>query len=200
MPVSNEERTLLRKFKESDGSIELAKMEPRDAELAFQLLGRGVIESDENDNKTTYKLRSKVAEGITFTGTQSKEDINDAIRVYHGYCYNIGGILDNNEIIPGKIQALAQTHKFESIPLADITIHADWGRRPENPRQAKTPIIVLQMHNGKYVVLDGQHRVLAKKEANKKSIYASVIKVNWKPSYKSRGRQNFLVLGWYHAA
>ncbi len=196
MPVSNEERTLIRKFKESDGSIEQSKLDSRDAELAFQLVGRGVLVSEEKDDKITYSLRSENAltEGITFSGVQSQPDIADAVRVYHGYCYNVGGILDEKEIIPAKIHGLASPHKFQNIPLSQITIHKDWGRRPENSKQAKTPIIVLQMPDGKYIVLDGQHRVLAKKEQNKKSIYASVIQVTWKPSYRSRGRQNFLVV------
>lgn len=57
MPVSNEERTLIRKIKEANGSIEGSKLDSRDAELAFQLLGRGVLEREEKDDKFTYKLR-----------------------------------------------------------------------------------------------------------------------------------------------
>lgn len=57
MPVSNEEQVLIRRIQESDSQLERSKLDEREAELAFKLVSRGVIYSEENNGKIIYKVR-----------------------------------------------------------------------------------------------------------------------------------------------
>jgi hypothetical protein len=68
---------------------------------------------------------------------------------------------------------LTQRCNVQWIPLNRVIIHKDWGRRPKG-KNLKNPIVVLPIRD-KFMVLDGQHRVIALRESNVEKVRAVVI-------------------------
>lgn len=75
--------------------------------------------------------------------------------------------------------------KYQSIQINKLSVFHDWGRRPKSDN----PIVVASVEKLgtiAYIILDGQHRFLAAKEANKKEINAYVIPMDVKWSRPSK--------------
>jgi len=122
--------------------------------------------------------------------TQSPKDVDDALFVWRGY--NNGTLIDENGRVEDAISALTRPHSVVSIPIEDILIHQDWGRRVSGDNLS-TPIIVFAHPSGKYVVLDGQHRILSLKQQGIATVTASIVNVAWRKSYKRRHSQIYTV-------
>jgi GNAT superfamily N-acetyltransferase len=113
----------------------------------------------------------------------SNEDKRDALDVMKGYALQYRVNIGNYDIST-ELDTAFKTAKLESIDLALLKPHYDWGRRPHSD----TPIIVAHFETGEYVILDGQHRVIEAKEKGEHNIKAFVLSLPFrsKPSHHRR--------------
>lgn len=107
-----------------------------------------------------------------------KADINDAREVFKDL------LSDRLSFKPGDVPARLFDKGYEkaevkNIPISKTVTHYDWGRRPKG-KKLERPIIVFKDPKGKYVVLDGQHRVFAKKEQGETKIEAIILGLEYK--------------------
>jgi hypothetical protein len=112
-----------------------------------------------------------ISEIVTEQEKVSSQDLDDAKQTLKDWSYQYGVSWDHN--IDTIWPMLVRKSKLQQIPLIALRAHHDWGRRP-TPEQSTNPIIVGQ-YDQKYVILDGQHRVLLAKEQNQNEISALVI-------------------------
>ena len=102
----------------------------------------------------------------------SNEDIHDALFVLKNISNEYKLSWSKEQMTFAFEYALANA-TLEDIPVNELQIHYDWGRRPAS----NTPIIVAQFTDDNIVILDGQHRVIVAREKGKRTIEAFVLKL-----------------------
>jgi GNAT superfamily N-acetyltransferase len=115
-------------------------------------------------NGAKVELQKAAAEHI------SPADSRDALQLLKDWSFEYGVNWRNLNIDQVFQEALASA-QLQDVPLNQLRIHHDWGRRPKR----KKPIIVGKTQDGHYIVLDGQHRILVAKEAGETTISAYVL-------------------------
>jgi len=103
----------------------------------------------------------------------SKEDLSDALEVLKDWGYNTG-VSSGIQSIESIFTKSVTNGKLEDIDINILKIHHDYGRVPTDGQQS-IPIIVGKLRDGKYVVLDGQHRIIQAKKNNSSTVKAFVI-------------------------
>ena len=111
------------------------------------------------------------------------EDIKDARGVFKDWL-TFGAKATSFLSTDSVFDAGLKKAQYQNIPINKLSVFHDWGRRPKSDN----PIIVVSVERMKtieYIIVDGQHRFLAAKEAHKNEINAYVIPVDVKWSKPS---------------
>lgn len=120
-----------------------------------------------------------------------KSDVDDAIGVMKEWASNTS----KYRFDPATIEKYfkdALDKKPEKLDLSKVDIFADHGRRVSDSNLDNT-IIALKMPDGRYKALDGQHRVLTRKDKKLEDVNAVVIEVPWKSGAKRNGFSSYYI-------
>jgi len=126
----------------------------------------------------------------TKTKVVSKADMDDAFGVFQDWLFEQKTFKVNNP--DAHKSKFSTSAPVKTLPLDDVKIFHDHGRRPKG-KSLENPIVVLKLPTGRYQVLDGQHRVLSKRDRKDKTVDAVVIELPWKTGAKRMGIQTYYV-------
>lgn len=76
--------------------------------------------------------------------------------------------------------------------MDQVDIFHDHGRRVSESN-LDNPIIALKLPNGRYKTLDGQHRVLTRKDKKLDKVDAIVIEVPWEKGARRNGVSSYYI-------
>jgi hypothetical protein len=104
----------------------------------------------------------------------SKIDLKDAFEVFKDWSYQYKVFWDSHNM-SSIWNKLSQKAYYSTIDVGLLQTHYDWKRRPSE-EQLQNPIIVGKFGSEeKYVIFDGQHRVIVAKEKNILKLPAYII-------------------------
>ena len=147
-------------------------------------------ETDKDPYTSDARILIYKPDSINESVEKKPTDVEDAYWVFKNFVLDWSGFRFKGDAEHVE-KALKSLKKITTIKLSDCHILKDWGRRVKG-KTLNNPIYVTKHPSGAfYIVLDGQHRVLSKKEKGDTTIKAYVLELPWESLGRTTWYCNF---------